>query len=264
MDYDKTVNAQPGGSKATPKAGGLDFGHRPEKLEIETPAMLKLKGDGFIEGPRPISPTPADISLQTLLDALPCPIYYKNRDGAYLECNRAFLDQIIGDDNLKITGKSLVDLKGQVPDKLINLYIEKEMELIKKPGQQRYEAEIRCGDGQTRMFTFHNASIQDADGRVVAIAGLMLDMTTTRMEEAELKRYRDQLEEMATQRSKELTATNNQLSREIDGRRKAEKALENSEARYGSIFENNSTATLLIEPDMTISMANAKAEKMAG
>lgn len=61
-----------------------------------------------------------------------------------------------------------------------------------------------------------------------------------------------------------LDALHQQLSDEIDRRRKAEKALQNSEDRYRSIFENTGTATILIDPDMKISMANAKAEKMVG
>jgi PAS domain S-box-containing protein len=61
-----------------------------------------------------------------------------------------------------------------------------------------------------------------------------------------------------------LDTLKRRLSDEIERRRKAEKALQNSEDRYRSIFENTGTATVLIEPDMTISMANAKAGKVAG
>ena len=87
---------------------------------------------------------------------------------------------------------------------------------------------------------------------------------TSKDAETELRQYRDKLEEMVALRSKELTLTNKQLANEIDERRKAEEALQKSEERYRTIFENNATATILLEPDMTISMANAKVQKLVG
>jgi len=46
--------------------------------------------------------------------------------------------------------------------------------------------------------------------------------------------------------------------------KKAEVALRESEKRYQSVFENSGTATVIIEEDMTISMANAECEKLTG
>ena len=47
-------------------------------------------------------------------------------------------------------------------------------------------------------------------------------------------------------------------------RRDTQKALEESEERYRSVFENTGTATIIIENDMTISMVNAKFEELTG
>jgi PAS domain S-box-containing protein len=58
-------------------------------------------------------------------------------------------------------------------------------------------------------------------------------------------------------------ATLNFLS-EITQRRLAEEAIRESEKRYRSVFENTGTATLIIEDDRTISMANAEFEKLSG
>lgn len=44
----------------------------------------------------------------------------------------------------------------------------------------------------------------------------------------------------------------------------AQKRIDKSEERYRSVFENTSTSTVIIEEDMTISMANAEFEKLSG
>ncbi len=226
--------------------------------------MLKSDREGCTQRHRQQSSKSAKTSFQSLLDALPCPIYYLSRTGVFLACNRTFLDQIIGDGGLKITGKSLDDLKGQIPTELIDLCGDKSVELMNRPGHQSYETHLHGNDGKTRTYIIQHSTLQDDQNRVMGIAGIMLENNAAVSAEVELDRYRNKLEEMESQPSKALMDINAQLSNEIEERRKAEKALQNSEERYRSIFENNSTATILIEPDMTISMANAKAEKMAG
>lgn len=54
------------------------------------------------------------------------------------------------------------------------------------------------------------------------------------------------------------------ISRDVTGRKRAEKALRESEIRYQSIFENTGTGVLIVEDDMTISFANAEFEKLTG
>ncbi len=73
-----------------------------------------------------------------------------------------------------------------------------------------------------------------------------------------------ELEETVSGRSAELLAINDRLAEEINARKKVEAALLASEERYRRVFENTGNATILIESDMTISMANARAEKLVG
>lgn len=54
------------------------------------------------------------------------------------------------------------------------------------------------------------------------------------------------------------------IHREIHRRKEAEEKLRKSEERYRVIFENTGTPTIIVEEDMTISMANKEFEKFSG
>jgi len=75
--------------------------------------------------------------------------------------------------------------------------------------------------------------------------------------EAALKKHQEVLEETVEIR----TAA---LQMEIAARKDTEKRLRLSEEKYRTVFENAGAATLILEPDLTISMANAEAERLTG
>ncbi len=58
--------------------------------------------------------------------------------------------------------------------------------------------------------------------------------------------------------------TREQLKLELIEHRKAEAALQESEEKYRTIFENTGTVMLILEEDMTISLVNTEFEKLSG
>ena len=81
-----------------------------------------------------------------------------------------------------------------------------------------------------------------------------------RKKTSELLRNNEELEKEIHAREK-IEAS---LKEELSQRKLVEKALKESEERYRNVFENTGTANIIIEEDLTISMANARAIEMSG
>ncbi len=61
--------------------------------------------------------------LKILLDTIPSPVFYKDSNGIYRNCNDAFSDMILGIHKEKIINKSLLDLPDEIPPELADIYI---------------------------------------------------------------------------------------------------------------------------------------------
>jgi PAS domain-containing protein len=73
--------------------------------------------------------------LQTLLETIPSPIFYKGVDGRYLGCNRAF-EEFLGLSRQEIIGKTVYEMG---PRQIADRYHQADMELLDHPGKQHYE-----------------------------------------------------------------------------------------------------------------------------
>jgi PAS domain S-box-containing protein len=136
--------------------------------------------------------------LRTLLDAIPIPVFYKDINGIYLECNSAFAEKILGLPKEKIVGCSLYDFSEEIPKNLADIYHTQDLELIQKPGTQFYESQVNCADGVLRDFLFSKATVKDNVGNVAGVTGVMIDITTHKRAEQVMwesgNRYRELFE----------------------------------------------------------------------
>lgn len=159
---------------------------------------------------------------QTMMDTIPSPIFYKDRQGRYLGCNAAF-ESYIGRPRAEVIGRTVYDI---APKELADLYHEADQALFQTPGVQRYEAQVRYADGSFHEVFFTKGTFTDLDGNVAGLVGVMLDITERRRVEQELERYHDHLEDLVAERTAELARANDQLTTEIEERRRAEAALQ--------------------------------------
>ena len=120
--------------------------------------------------------------LQTILDTIPAPIFYKDAQGVYLGCNKAF-ESYIGLPKEKIIGATVYDI---APKHLADVYHRADLELIGQGGTQAYETSVRYADSSLHDVFFHKAVFYNQDGSTGGQVGAMLDITEHKRAEAEL------------------------------------------------------------------------------
>jgi PAS domain S-box-containing protein len=119
--------------------------------------------------------------VETLLDTIPNPVFYKDVQGRYTGCNRAF-EVFLGLSKEQIVGRTVYEIASE---DIAKRYDEKDQELLLEPGRQTYEWKVRDATGRLRDVVFTKATLEDANGRVVGLIGTAVDLTERkRMEEA--------------------------------------------------------------------------------
>lgn len=130
--------------------------------------------------------------LETLLDTIPNPIFYKDAAGRYLGCNRAF-EKFLGHSRTDLLGKTVYDV---APPQLARKYEEMDRRLLETLREQSYEAQVQAGDGSIREVIFYKASFPKADGQVGGLVGVILDITHRKEIEEELRRTTKEIEQL--------------------------------------------------------------------
>ncbi|KHE91992.1 MAG: PAS domain S-box protein [Candidatus Scalindua rubra] len=126
---------------------------------------------------------------QELLNAIPVPVFYKNREGIYLGCNKEF-EGFLGISKGEIIGESVYDV---APEELADGYHEKDMELFNNPGTQIYEFEVKNKSDCIRKVIFHKATFYDSNGEVRGLIGAILDITDRKNAESEREKLISEL-----------------------------------------------------------------------
>lgn len=110
---------------------------------------------------------------RSLLDAIPVPIFYKDRAGVYRGVNKAY-EKFYGISEATFVGKTLHDV---MAPHLAEIHDAKDRDLAENPGIQIYEAPLMNSVGQVRDAVFHKATYLDGDGRVAGLVCAILDIT---------------------------------------------------------------------------------------
>jgi len=111
--------------------------------------------------------------LKVLIDAIPYPLFYKDRQGRYLGCNRAY-EKFYGRLRDQLVGKTVYDI---APKELADVYNEADNELFTHPGIQMYEAHVQSTDGVMHDVIFHKATFEGQDGAIDGLVGAIVDIT---------------------------------------------------------------------------------------
>lgn len=123
------------------------------------------------------------VFLETLIDTIPNAVFYKDAEGRYIGCNRAFED-FMQRSRSEIIGKTVFDMG---PIEIAQKYHEKDQELFSRGGIQRYEWRVQGQGGLIREVVFDKAIFRDESGNTAGILGVITDITERKQAERSLR-----------------------------------------------------------------------------
>ena len=132
--------------------------------------------------------------LNTLLNSIPIPVFYKDREGRYLGFNKAY-ETFFGANREQLIGKTVFDIN---PPDLAKIYHAKDTELFESGGVQHYESQVKNALGPVRDVIFNKATFADSQGAISGLIGTILDVTDRKQAEAALAAETHQLAETNT------------------------------------------------------------------
>ena len=111
--------------------------------------------------------------IQTMMDAIPTPVFQKDPAGRYRACNDAWC-QFVGRTRDTIIGRTLGEL---LPGPHVELVDAQDRALLARPATDALEVKMPNASGELRELTVHKASYLADDGTIAGLVGVVFDIT---------------------------------------------------------------------------------------
>lgn len=128
--------------------------------------------------------------LQTLMDAIPNPVFFKDREGRYQGFNRAY-GEALGFKREQVIGKTVDEI---FPAQAAVRFREQDELLFAAGGVQQYETDLVYADGSRRTVIVNKATYQSLSGAMSGLIGVFVDITDRTQAEQERLRLVKELE----------------------------------------------------------------------
>ena len=123
---------------------------------------------------------------EALIASVPIPVFWKDREGRYRGCNRAF-EELLGVRVADITGRTAAECWPAADSKVFQSMDDA---LLRHPGDQRYSTSMTTRDGRALDVVFHKQTLAGPDGAVAGVIGAIVDITGIRNAEEALRKER--------------------------------------------------------------------------
>lgn len=151
--------------------------------------------------------------LESIIQTIPSPVFYKDLDGKYIGCNDEFL-QVIGYKREEVIGKSMYEF---VPKKFVDLYHEKDLAVIQSGENQIYDAEVPDSEGKIRDMIFHKSALRSSNGEITGVVGIMIDITNYKSLEKKLRAAKVKAEQATYMKSMYLANMSHEIRTPMNG-----------------------------------------------
>ena len=123
--------------------------------------------------------------LNILLETMPNPVFFKDCEGRYIGCNRAF-EEMLGIVRADLVGKSAYDI---VAKELADKHSKMDRKILQEQGSQVYESQLMVADGTIHDMLFYKAAFPGSDGAPGGVIGTVVDISERRRAEFELAEH---------------------------------------------------------------------------
>jgi PAS domain S-box-containing protein len=123
--------------------------------------------------------------LETLMEAIPNPVFYKDTNGIYLGCNKAF-ETWVGLPRERIVGSNVYELNEAASKDFAEKYHQHDMELFEHPGIKVYESSA-CVEGAIHETLVYKATFSNPAGTLGGLVGVIVDISDRKRMEAALR-----------------------------------------------------------------------------
>jgi two-component system NtrC family sensor kinase len=127
--------------------------------------------------------------LQTVIDTIPNPVYYKDLQGRYLGCNLAF-EEVHGRSRRELFGKTVEEIAA--PEAAEQIAAADRQLYAQQVGEfQIYEQPMTFADARRHDVLFYKAVFHDENGAPAGLVGSMIDITPRKAAETALADAKD-------------------------------------------------------------------------
>ncbi len=145
--------------------------------------------------------------LKSILDNTPAIVYMKDLQGRYLLINKK-CEEILGVKNEEIIGKKAHEI---VPREVAEQFLKNDREVVEKLGPIEVEEQIPYNGSFKTVYSVQ-FPLRNGKEAPYGICGISTDITERKIAEKKLQDYKDQLENLVLERTKELTQANQKLN----------------------------------------------------
>ena len=157
---------------------------------------------------------------KTLIETLPQKIFYKDCQSVYISCNKNFARDLHIEPET-IAGKTDYDF---FPFELAEKYRADDKRVISR-GITEDIVENYVQNGHRNYVRTIKTPVKNEEGTIIGIMGIFWDITKSKQNEEDLKKYRNHLEKLVEEKTAKIVEVNEQLRREVEAHKRAEDKL---------------------------------------